>query len=216
MLPDMRAVFAALVAAIGLLMIAFGAVAALRVAQESHAGSFQTDLARRGQTVLPNPSQRVAVIETPGPHLAPPPPLPVVEVQIAPVGAEVSVIPVARETVQQAVQTTAQGAPPVTVAAQREDEPPAVVETPVGGPLAAPAPPQSEAHRVVARAERAKKLAAARKAREARIARQRKAAAVRRAAQARAKQQAATPSFNNGFGNQSFGNSGFGSTFGKQ
>ena len=55
MLPDMRAVIAALVAAIGLLMIAFAAVATLRVAQESHAGSFQTDLARRGQAALPKP-----------------------------------------------------------------------------------------------------------------------------------------------------------------
>ena len=58
--------------------------------------------ATRGQTVLPKPAQRVAVIETPGPHLAPPPPLPVVEVKIAPVGAEVSAIPVARETVEAA------------------------------------------------------------------------------------------------------------------
>lgn len=212
MLPDMRAVFAALVAAVGLMMIAFGAVAALRVAQESHAGSFQTDLARRGQTVLPKPPARVTVIETPGPHLAPPPPLPVVDVTIAPVGAEVSAIPVVRE----AVQETVQSAPPVTAAAQREEEPPTVAQAPVGGPLAEPTPAQNEAHRAAARAERAKKLAAARKAREARMARQRKAAAVRRAAQARAKQQAATSSFNNGFGNQSFGNSGFGSTFGKQ
>ena len=212
MLPDLRAVFAALVAAVGLLMIAFGAVAALRVAQESHAGSFQTDLAKRGQTMLPKPSQRIAIVETPGPHLAPPPPLPVVEVKIAPIGAEVSAIPVARETVEE----TAQDAPPVTVAAQRNDDPLTAAEAPVGGPLAEPTPAQSEAHRAAARAERAKKLAAARKAREARIARQRKAAAARRAAQARAKQQAATSSFNNGFGNQSFGNSGFGSTLGKQ
>ena len=214
MLPDMRAVFAALIAAVGLLMVAFGAVAALRVAQESHAGSFQTDLARRGQTALPKPAQRVAIIETPGPHLAPPPPLPVVEVKTAPVGAEVSAIPVAREMVQERVQS----ALPVTVAAQREDEPLTVAETPVGGPLAEPAPAQSEAQRAAARVERAKKLAAARKAREARMARQRKAAAARRAAQARAKQQAATTpsSFNNGFGNQSFGNPGVGSTFGKQ
>jgi hypothetical protein len=206
MLPDMRAIFAALVAAVGLLMIAFGAVAALRVAQESHAGSFQTDLARRGQTVPAKSPQRVAIIETPGPHLAPPPPLPVVEVKIAPVGAEVSAIPLPREM----------DAPPVAVAPQREEEPSTVAQAPVGGPLAEPAPVKSEADRAAARAERAKKLAAAKKAREARIARQRKAAAVRRAAQARARQQAATSSVNNGFGNQSFGTSGFGSTFGKQ
>ena len=41
-------VFAAFVAAIGLLMIAFAAVAAFRVAQESRFASLQSDLARRG------------------------------------------------------------------------------------------------------------------------------------------------------------------------
>ena len=71
-------VFAAFVAAIGLLMIAFAAVAAFRVAQESRFASLQSDLARRGQAAPPQTGQRVAVIETPGPHIAPPPPLPVV------------------------------------------------------------------------------------------------------------------------------------------
>ena len=71
-------VFAAFVAAIGLLMIAFAAVAAVRVAQESRFASLQSDLARRGQAALPQTGQRVAVIETPGLHIAPPPPLPVV------------------------------------------------------------------------------------------------------------------------------------------
>src|ERR1044072_6333934 len=137
MLPDLRAVLAALIAAVGLMMIAFGAVAALRVAQQSHAGSFQTDLAQRGQTALPKPAQRVAVIETPGPHLAPPPPLPVVDVTTAPVGAEVSAIPVIPETVQD-LSTPA-------FVVQREEELPAVAVAPVGGPLAEPAPAQSEA-----------------------------------------------------------------------
>src|SRR5690349_15752713 len=93
MLPDIRAVFAAFVAAIGLLMIAFAAVAAFRVAQESRVASLQSDLTQRGQAMPPQTGQRVAVIETPGPHMAPPPPLPAVEVKIAPVGAEVSSIP---------------------------------------------------------------------------------------------------------------------------
>lgn len=213
MLPDMRAVFAAFVAAIGLLMIAFAAVAAFRVAQDSRSGSFQADLARRGQAVPPQSGQRVTVIETPGPHIAPPPPLPVVEVRTAPVGAEVSAVPVVREV--------AADPQPVAVAAPREPETPREQETstvthpPIGGPFAEPAPASSDADRAAARAQRAKKLAAARKTREARIARQRKVAAARRAA-ARAKQQAATSSFNNGFGSQSFGNTGFGNTFGKQ
>ena len=75
MLPDIRAVFAAFVAVIGRLMIA---VATFRVAQGSRVASLQFDLARRGQAAPPQTGQRVAVIETPGPHIAPPPPLPVV------------------------------------------------------------------------------------------------------------------------------------------
>src|ERR1044072_7186964 len=100
MLPDLRAGLAALSAAVGLRMIACGAVAARRVAQQSHAGSFQTDLAQRGQTALPKPAQRVAVIETPGPHLAPPPPLPVVDVTTPPGRAHVSAIPLTPHTAQ--------------------------------------------------------------------------------------------------------------------
>lgn len=219
MLPDMRAVFAAFVAAIGLLTIAFGAVAAFRVAQESRSVSFQSDLARRGQAVPPQAAQRVAVIETPGPHLAPPPPLPVVEIKTAPVGAEVSSIPLVPETEPEPE------AAPIAIAAPREEAIVPLAEAPVGGPLAEPAPARSDADRAAAKAERAKKLAAAKRARQVRLARQRKAAAARRAAQARAKQAAAS-SFNSGFGSQglgsagsgsqSFGNSGFGSTFGKQ
>ena len=58
MLPDIRAVIAAIVAAIGLLMIAFGAVAAFRVAQENQSGSLQADLATRGHAVPPQSGQR--------------------------------------------------------------------------------------------------------------------------------------------------------------
>jgi hypothetical protein len=206
MLPDIRAVFAAFVAAIGLMMIAFGAVAAFRVAQESHSGSLQADLAKRGQAAPPRSGQRLTVIETPGPHIAPPPPLPVIEVKTAPVGAEVSSIPVVRETAPDVL--------PIAIAAPREAAIVPAAETPIGGPLAEPAATQSEADRA-AKAKWVKKLAAAKKARAARIARQRKAAL------ARAKQQAATSSLNSalgspGFGSPGFGNSGFGSTSGKQ
>ena len=142
MLPDIRAVFAALVAAIGLMMIAFGAVAAFRVAQESHSGSLQADLAKRGQAVAPQSRQRFTVIETPGPHMAPPPPLPVIEVKTAPVGAEVSSIPVVRET--------APDVPPI--AAPREAAIVPAAETPIGGPLAEPAATHSEADRAAAKA----------------------------------------------------------------
>jgi hypothetical protein len=68
MFPDMRAVVAAMAAAIILLTVAFGVVATLRVAQESRAGSLHADLARRGQAGAAEP-QPVVVIETPGPTL---------------------------------------------------------------------------------------------------------------------------------------------------
>lgn len=225
MLPDIRAVFAAFFAAIGLLMIAFAAVAALRVAQESRFASVQSDLAQRGQAVPPQTGQRVAVIETPGPHIAPPPALPVVEIRSAPVGAEVSSIPLLPATEPEPEPAAA----PVTIAAPREEAIVPVAESPVGGPLAEPAPTRSEADRAAARQERARNLAAAKRARQLRLARQRKAAAARRAAQARANanaKQAATSPFNSGFdrpgsgsfgaASPGFGNSGFGSTFGKQ
>jgi type IV secretory pathway VirB10-like protein len=221
MLPDIRAVFAAFVAAIGLLMIAFAAVAAFRVAQESRVASLQSDLAQRGQAVPPQTGQRVAVIETPGPHIAPPPPLPVVEIRSAPVGAEVSSIPLLPAT-----QPEPEAAP-VAIAAPREEVTAPVTEASIGGPLAEPAPAWSETDRAAARQERARTLAAAKRARQLRLTRQRKAAAARRAALARENaKQAATSPFNSGFGSQGpggfgaaspgFGNSGFGSTFGKQ
>jgi len=218
MLPDIRAVFAAFVAVIGRLMIA---VATFRVAQGSRVASLQFDLARRGQAAPPQTGQRVAVIETPGPHIAPPPPLPVVEIRSAPVGAEVSSIPLLP------VAQPEPEAAPVATAAPREEATAPVTEAPIGGPLAEPARARTETDRAAAKQERARTLAAAKRARHVRLAGQRKAAAARRAALARENaKQAATSPFNSGFGSQGpggfgaaspgFGNSGFGSTFRKQ
>ena len=53
MLPDIRAVIAAVVVAIGLLTISFGLVATFRVAQDVRAGVLQADLAQRGRAPLP-------------------------------------------------------------------------------------------------------------------------------------------------------------------
>jgi hypothetical protein len=159
------------------------------VAQENHSGSLQADLATRGQAVPPQSGQRL-VIETAGPHIAPPPPLPIIEVKAAPIGAEVSSVPVVREI--------ASDLPPIAIAAPREAATVLAVETSIGGPLAEPAAAQNQADRAGAKAERVKKLAAARKAGAERVARQRKTAAAR-AAHARAKQQAATSSLNSGF-----------------
>jgi AraC family transcriptional regulator of adaptative response/methylated-DNA-[protein]-cysteine methyltransferase len=78
-------------------MIAFGAVATFRVAQGHH-GALQADLAKRGQSALPAARASAGIIETPGPHRAPPPPLPVVEVKDAPIGAAVPDTPRVAET----------------------------------------------------------------------------------------------------------------------
>ena len=179
MLPDIRAVFAAFVAAIGLLMIAFGAVATFRVAQESRVGSLQADLAQRGQAAPPQTGQRVAVIETPGPHIAPPPPLPRRRNEDR-AGRRRSRGAIPRRAARLAPETEAA---PIAIAAPREAAIVPVAEAPVGGPLAEPAPARSEADRAAAK-ERARRKARRRQkgARQARIARQRKAAAARRAA----------------------------------
>ena len=68
MLPDIRAVIAAMMAAIGLLMIAFALVATYRVAQQHQAGSLQEDLVKRGRAALPAQSgeRPVLIIETAG------------------------------------------------------------------------------------------------------------------------------------------------------
>lgn len=217
MLPDLRAVIAATIATVGLMMVAFGAVAAFRVAQASH-GSLQAELAARVRMaeLLPPPARRpVTVIDTPGPHIAPLRPLPVVEVRDAPIATEFrDLTPPAFEAAGiKAPATAPEPAPPAPAApaapaAEITVLPPA--EPPMGGPLAE-ARPASEAERAAAKAERARKLAAAKRARAARLARQRKAA--RRAAQARAKQQQLqqqqlqpqpTTSFNLTFGNPNF------------
>ena len=195
MLPDFRAVLAAVFAAVGLLMVSFGLVATFRVAQESRSGSLQADLAQRGRVFVPASSESrvVSLIEGPAPLEANP--VLAVEGKDAPDIADIA---------------------PVVAAAPRA-EPPAIepppAEPPMGGPLPeqiaaihTEQPPRSAAD------EARKKAETARKARAARIARERKAAARRaRAAQARAKQQAAG-SFNAPFGN-SLGN--FGNTFGQ-
>lgn len=202
MLPDLRAVLAATIATVGLLMLAFGAVATFRVAQGSH-GALQADLTKRTRMAerAPPAPHPVRVIDTPGPHIAPFPPLPIREVKDAPIASVVTDLPGPAETGP--LVEPAPSVSPVVAAA------PASPEPAIGGPFAEPRAP-TEAERTAAKAERARKLAAARKARAARLARQRRAAA-RRAALARAKQlqsQQAT-SFNNDFGNAAFGG-GFG------
>jgi hypothetical protein len=69
MLPGIRSVLIAIIAALGLLIGAFGVVAAFRVAQESRSGSFQAEFAQRSRVlVAANREPRdSAPTETPAP-----------------------------------------------------------------------------------------------------------------------------------------------------
>jgi hypothetical protein len=222
MLPDIRAVIAALVAAVGLLMVSFALVATFRVAQESRSTTLQAASAERTRVpyALASPSNNgpqhaVMIIETPGPLLAPRPPAldPPIAVKVAPIAESApDPVPVARVDVS-----------PIAAILATSPEAGPVPDLPMGGPLVAEPPaPKPELPRVVALdpAERdlakkaaeqkaAEKKAAAEKARKAQAARAKKKAAARRAAQARAAKQQANP-----FGGNQFGsNNAFGGTF---
>src|SRR5436305_11952599 len=88
MLPGIRSVLIAVIAAVALLIGAFALVAAFRVAQESRSGSLQADLAQRSRTlVMANVEPRaLAPVEQPAP-LEPNPvrPVEVVDVPDIPV-----------------------------------------------------------------------------------------------------------------------------------
>jgi hypothetical protein len=233
MLPDIRAVLAALVAAVGLLMVSFALVATFRVAQgqrstalqASLTDSFRTPLAEqaRAPTEQPSPERAVLIVETPGPLMAPVPPAldPPIAVKVARIAeAAPERAPVARVE-RLPIAPIVAALPEVQTPAE-----PSPAEAAMGGPLVAEPPaPKPETPRVAAvepvqrdierRATEQKAVErkfAAEKARKARVAREKKKAAARRAAQARAaKQKAATP-----FGNNQFGNGAFGGTFTNQ
>jgi hypothetical protein len=194
MLPDIRAVIAAIVAAAGLLMVSFGLVAMFRVAQEHHSGSLQADLAKRGRPALPDSAAQraVMIIDTPGPHLAPVKAAPPPEASATPVAETAPLAEPAPVVQVEAAPVTPVAAAPPAEAPQAT--PPA--EPPIGGPFA-PAPvAQTEASRSAApeNSGKAEKIAAekARKARVARIARERKVA--KRAAQVRRTNERSNPS----------------------
>jgi hypothetical protein len=233
MLPDIRALLAALVAAVALLMVSFALVATFRVAQghrstalqASLTESFRTPLAEqsRAPTEQPTPQRAVLIVETPGPLMAPvppaldppiavkiariaeaaPEPAPVMRVERLPIAPIVAALPEEPTPAEPLPAEPAMGGPLVA-------EPPAPrIETPR---VAAVEPVQSDIDKRTAEQKAAEKKAAAEKARKARVAREKKKAAARRAAQARAaKQEAATP-----FGNNQFGNGAFGGTFTNQ
>src|SRR5947209_1297549 len=84
MLPGIRSVLIAVIAAIGLLIGAFGLVATFRVAQESRSGSLQAEFAQRTRVIVAANSEPrvVAPNEKPAPLEASP--LRPVEVRDAP------------------------------------------------------------------------------------------------------------------------------------
>jgi hypothetical protein len=215
MLPDIRAILAVVVAAVGLLAASFGLVATFRVAQESRSGLLQADLAQRGRAFVPASaeSRAILLIEKPAPLEANP--VQAVEIEDAPdIVEDAPEIPPPVVMAAPLAEPPAVEAPPVE---QSATEPPPA-EPPMGGPLpeqVAAIQAGQPSHELAdgTAAKKKAREAAAKKARAARIARERRTAAKRaRAAQARAKQQEAS-SFNNApFGNSfgNFGNSSFG------
>src|SRR5947209_9461776 len=118
MLPGIRSVLIAVVVAVGLLIGAFGMVAAFRVAQESRSGSLQADLAQRSRSlVLANEPRAVVPVEKPAP--LEPTPLPLVEIK------EVPELPL--RVVVAAPQTEPPASEPPSV--ERDPEPPTAVAT---------------------------------------------------------------------------------------
>jgi hypothetical protein len=231
MLPDIRAVIAAIVTAIGLLTISFGMVAAFRVAQDDRAGFLHAELTQRGRQPLPaGAAQRTILIVDTAPMTVPPMPAAELPVQLAANTAPV-VIETKAET-EPASDTLgtikdAEASQPVTVAAvtpvseapaiqEREIALPPSGELPVGGPFAEVAAPsaQNSIRQHSAAVQRAARAAVIRKARAVRLARERRIAARRAAAARRAKQTpAAAFGWNNpqtNYSFDSFNNGGFG------
>jgi hypothetical protein len=213
MLPDIRAVIAAVVTALVLLTISFGMVAAFRVAQDERAGSLHAELAQRGRSLLPiSAAPRVIlIVDTPAPAV----PAPVVEAEVPAPAIVASVIPAANEAASesdaapdvsasqansaevgpQVIAALAAPADDITALLEREIATLPVPQPPVGGPFAEPASAiQKNGPERSAAALKAARIAAARKVRAARLARQRRIAA-RRAALARRANANATVSF---------------------
>ena len=231
MLPDIRAVIAAIVTAVGLLTISFGMVAAFRVAQDDRAGFLHAELTQRGRLPLPISATpgTILIVDT-SPMTVPPTPgveLPVlVAINAAPVvietKAETEPVSDDRATIKAAEASqpvmAAIAAPASEAPAIQEHEialPPSGVLA-VGGPFAEVAAPsaQNGIRQHSAAEQRAAKAAAVKKARAVRLARERRIAA-RRAAAARRAQQTPTAAFGwntpqTNYSFDSFNNRGFG------
>jgi hypothetical protein len=207
MLPNIRAVIVAVLAAFGLLTISFALLASFRVAQDVRAGVLQADLAQRGRVPLPvNAEPRATpIIAAPEPPAAKP------EYAEALEAMPVRPVLAAATLVEPVPVTPVVAAAPLAAPTAPEPQLPPT-EPPIGGPLPeriaavhTQAPPRDIA------AERAAKQAAVKTLRAQRLARERKAAA-RRAAQLRRARQSRAASAD-AFGTP-FGTSSRTSTFG--
>jgi hypothetical protein len=233
MLPDIRAVIAAIVTAVGLLTISFGMVAAFRVAQDDHAGFLHAELAQRGRQPVPASAApgTILIVDTSPMTVLP---MPAAEIPVsvaanaAPAVIETRAEAASASDTPAAIKDTEAGQPVMVAAAAPVSEAPAVQEReialpparepPVGGPFSEVVPPsmQNSIRLHNAAVQRAARAAAIKKARAVRLARERRIAARRAAAARRAKQ---TPTASFGWNNpqtnysyDSFNNSGFGNT----
>jgi hypothetical protein len=233
MLPDIRAVIAAIVTALGLLTLSFGMVAAFRVAQDDRAGFLHAELAQRGRQPVPAGATpgTILIVDTSPMTVAPmlAAELPVqVAANPAPVVIETkaeaelaSAIPVAMRDAEASQPVMVAAAAPVSEAPaiqEREIALPPSGVLPVGGPFAEIVPPsaQNSVRQQSAAVQRAARAAAIKKARAVRLARERRIVA-RRAAAARRAQQTSTAGFgwNNpqtNYSYDSFNNGGFGNS----
>jgi ribonuclease E len=160
MLPDIRAVIAAILAAVGLLMATLGIVATLRVAQQHQSDSLRADLATRGRSAPPANSElpaksgerTILIVDTPGPHLATPVRSATTERAPAADSAPEPATPVPAIAVQAVAQEPPVAAlPPAEVPRQT---PPADTPKPVEAARAAPpATPPAETARTAPPAE---------------------------------------------------------------
>jgi hypothetical protein len=124
MLPGIRAVTIAIIAALGLLIGAFALAAALRVAQESRSGQLRADLAQRGRALVAANSEPRAIVPVEKPPPLEPNPIAPVEVSDAP------------EIPPPVVVRDASEIQPVVVAEATQTEPPAIESPPVSPPTA--------------------------------------------------------------------------------
>jgi hypothetical protein len=156
MLPDIRAVIAAIATAVGLLTVSFGMVAAFRVAQDDRAGFLHTELTQRGRLPLPISAApgTILVVDT-APTIVLPTPQAELPVRLAAHAASFVIETKAETGPASDIRATIKDAEvsrPVTVAAvapaseapaiqEREIALPPPPELPVGGPFAEVTPP---------------------------------------------------------------------------